>query len=891
VRYELPSPRDQHVVHYDALIERLKKLQFQFVPPLEELPETDREDLTKNVITGILPSASLQPLLRTPEIAGVLLMPVDYKLPANADAPVHVRLELTSGLGPARQRTLAEQTLLLLGVLGFREAVGYDQHGLTGQPFTRLVGMIPASEVNSLLKDIRRQPSGWLAPRFTPADLPLPIQKVSPILVTEVLPGREPLKEPAPIPARGNPNLEKIGDALWALVSQKEKETTLARVEIILAYDPGENESWRPALLKAAPSLIVEGRLGPILTGQIRLGQVPALTALPVVSVVRLPRPAEVAVAPTVQFKTDNAAALRLSGVEALHQLGYRGKLRGVPVRVAIVDSDFRGYEALVKSRRLPPGTRLVDLSAEGNPLLLPEPVAEKGPGPGHGTQCALAATLAAPEIGLTLIRVDAAAPYQLQTAARYLRGVTVGSENLRRRLDELVRDRATLRKRVAELQDERRAILNNFEDETAYQRDYEILGTARAWVFSEREWHALRVADWERDSEELRQREQRYLKLVSDLEGLKGIPIVACPLLWNEGYPLGGASALSQALADTAGGGVLWFQAAGNTRGQSWAGPADDRDDTGVINFAPPQTLLPQGRWTTALSFLGWQPFETGVQPALPDGARVRLSLQWRESHDPSLFFRPDQPDLYRRPLATLHLLVLRQRDPDGKVLPADDFEVVARSSGLPARLDNHPAGSIYEQTLEFTAVKGARYALRLERERATRWVLAKDPASGRPVLEQLRNLAPTGIRALGTPTLPALEPTWDLQPRLFVEVEGLRGQGRPVFVDFPTDRGSIGLPADAHELIIVGAADLAGQPQPSSVRGSPLNLDLHIKPDTLAFDRLDVSPGGGARAYGTSLSASFAAGMAAAMLSAGAPCEQVRQIFQRRIEIQLPR
>src|SRR5207237_82934 len=104
-----------------------------------------------------------------------------------------------------RQHALAEQALLLLSTLGFHEAVGYDYHGLTGLPFTRLVGTIPAGEVNSLVKDIRRQSAGWLAPRFTPANLPLPIQKMSPILVAEVLPDLEPLKEPPAPAARGNP--------------------------------------------------------------------------------------------------------------------------------------------------------------------------------------------------------------------------------------------------------------------------------------------------------------------------------------------------------------------------------------------------------------------------------------------------------------------------------------------------------------------------------------------------------------------------------------------------------------------------------------------------------------------------------------------------------------
>jgi hypothetical protein len=868
-------------MHYDALVAFLQGLHFEFVPPLEDLPETDREDPSKNIITGVLPSSALPKLMRYPDVASILLTPVDYKAPANPNDPVLVRLELPSGFGPDRQRILAEQTGLLLAEWGFREAVGYDRHGLTGRPFTRLVGMMPASALPALLKDVRRQSAGWFAPRFAPEDLPLPLREVNPILVTEVLPGTPPFSEPPAPPARGNPNLDKIGASLWTLVSRKDPNPV--RMEIILAYEPRDEEGWQQALLQTAPGLVIEGRLGPVVTVVARAAQVPGLTALPIVSGTRLPRPARSAVAGTIQFPSDNAAALRISGVERLHKLGYRGKLRGQPVRLAIIDSDFRGFEEQIKQGQLPADTQLVDLTSEGNPALLPEPW-PNGKTVGHGTQCALAAVLAAPEVKLTLIRVDAAAPYQVRTAARYINGDSVGSENLRRRLNELVRDRDILRQRRSVLDQEREVVLNNFEDEADFERLYGILGAARAWVFSEREWYALRQAEWERAALEVREREQRYLRLVNDLAGLKGIQIVACALVWNDGYPLGGASALSRALGSPDTNAVLWFQAAGNTRGQSWTGPWVDQDGNGVLEFAPPKTPLPVGHWTTELNFLGWQPYEATAQPDFPEGTQVRVSLQWREAHDPSIFFRPDEPDFYRRPLASLRLVVLRQRDPEGKTVGADTFDVIARSTDLPQRLDNVPAASTYEQAIEFTAVKGARYALRLERELPTGWAIVTDPVTGRPLIRPLEGLSPTGVRPLGTPTLPALEPRWELQPRLFVDVAGgtALGTGRPVLLDFPTDAGTIGVPADGHEVITVGAADFSGKAEPYSAAGPPANLGLLIKPDVLAFDRLQVVTEASVRAYGTSLSAPFAAGLAATMVSAGTPCPQVRKLFQ---------
>jgi hypothetical protein len=879
LRYQMPSPSDQHVAHYDALIAFLKRVDFEFAPPFDDLPETDREDPNKNVLSGFIGSGNVRDLLSYADVAAVLLMPPDHKLPDDATAPVKVRLELVSGLGLERQRALADQTRLLLGELGFREAVGYDERGYTGRAFSRLVGAIPASELETLLKDVRGQPSGWFAARFAPADLPLPLRGLSPIVAIEVVPEAEPAREPPEIAAREQPDLQKIDARLWELVNQKEQEARLARVEVILAYNPGDDESWRPVITKAAPSLLVEGRLGPIVSATVKVGQVPALSAVPLVSLIRLPRPARSELETARPIEMDDAAALRETGLERLHGLGYRGKLRGRPVRLAVIDGDFRGYEALVSTGKLPANTRIVDLTAERNPNLRPDPLPGDLKGPGRGTQCALAAVLAAPEVELTLIRVDPGAPYQVRSAADNIAGNRVRSDNLQRRGDELVRDRVALRKRHAELMRERHFILQDFTDETDLQRDYGILGPVRAWVFSDREWHALSLAEWERNARELQERDQRYLRLLDEGRGLKGIAIVASPLVWEAGYPLGGASALSRSLDDAPISDLLWFQAVGNTRGQDWVGPFYDVDGNGVMEFAPPQTPLPAERWTSELGFLGWQPSEGVRTPDLPEKTGVRISLQWREPHDPSLFFQAGEPDLYRQPLTGLRLVVLRQRDPQGKALSADDFEVVARSSGWPERLDNQPSSSIYEQLVEFTAVKGARYALRIERALPTRWVIVVDPQTARPAIRQLTNQVPTGLRPLGVATLTALERNWELRPRIHVEtVEGpALGQGRPVFVDFATDAGSIGVPTDAHSVFAVGAAELSGAAQPSSSRGSPANLDLLARPDLQAFGNLGVAPAGGPRAFSTSLAAGFAAGTAAVMMSAGATQEHV--------------
>src|SRR5207253_10892926 len=141
------------------------------------------------------------------------------------------------------------------------------------------------------------------------------------------------------------------------------------------------------------------------------------------------------------------------------------------------------------------------------------------------------------------------------------------------------------------------------------------------------------------------------------------------------------------------------WLQAAGETNHQAWAGLFHDSDGNGIMEFAPAGTPLKPGRWTPELNFLAWQPAAGMLTPELPE-TKLRISIQWREPHDPSFWQQGE--DLYREPLADLRLLVLRQRDPAGSKLPADDMEIVARSDGVAQRLDNQPSSAAYEQVVE---------------------------------------------------------------------------------------------------------------------------------------------------------------------------------------------
>lgn len=822
LRYSIRAGRNERLAQYFALVRHLEALGFQKDPgPLNEPEDPDHVRMT-----GTIASVNARKLLLDRHVKALLLMPAGWEMPMDPDAPVKVQIGLSGSLPPDRQSQLAGQTAAALSQQGFREAVGYDHRG-----HTRLVGTLPAGRLERVLEDLRWQGSGWLAPQVPVADLPLPLRSGWPLVVVEVTPepeGVQPVKELAApqLPPADQPHLLKLTPDLQALLAQGGQADRPLRLELILAAVPTTADlNWARGLVSAAPGLHIEGRIGPLITVLARPDLVPLLAALPNVSVVRLPRPAlaQVQTAPQ-RAPGSSRSALEASGLERLHKMGNRG--RGV--RMVIVAGDFRGWDKAL-GKGLSAGTRLVDLTAERNPDLHPDPMPDDGKTVGSGTLCAQAAALAAPEAELTLVRIDPAAPYMLETVARYINGESFRSISLEDRNTELTADLERLAREREALLQERQVVLNNFaQDEATTKR--------RAAYFK-------RQAEYDQEEAAYRQRQARYLKLLRDLESLKGVRVVACPLVWNEGYPVDGSSPLSRYFDDRPFRAAKWFQAAGDVRGQTWAGLFRDTDRNGVLEFTPPEMPLPAGRWTRELNFLGWQQADGKVAPELPAKTSVRVAVQWREAHDPQYSRRGE--DLYRVPLAYVQLVVLRQRDPSGKQLPADDLEVVARSFGIPQRLDNQPGSATYEQTVEFTVETPGRYALRVE---------------GRPA---------TGRVPPGVPTLPASDQSFEFRPRLFVNTlaDPAQDGGRAVFLDFPTDLGSIGMPADAHRALSVGAADLAGKRQPYSAGGPPANMELLRKPDLLAYDELPL----GSAVRGTGVAAAFAAGMTATAFSAG--------------------
>src|SRR5262249_20724911 len=146
-----------------------------------------------------------------------------------------------------------------------------------------LVGSIPFEQLDTLLTDLRRQPAA--------ARQGTPFQTAWPLRLIEVLPGM-PLPSPRPRPAIPPAGQEKLTADLREVVADAMQSAAPRRMEVLLAYTPDEDDrSWRRRMsAAAAPGLVIEGRVGPLVTVLTSAAKAPALAALDEVAAVRLPR-------------------------------------------------------------------------------------------------------------------------------------------------------------------------------------------------------------------------------------------------------------------------------------------------------------------------------------------------------------------------------------------------------------------------------------------------------------------------------------------------------------------------------------------------------------------------------------------------------------------------
>ncbi|HEX3315133.1 MAG TPA: hypothetical protein VHR72_09605, partial [Gemmataceae bacterium] len=773
----MPTARNPHVAAFDRMIAHLKAMKYEFDPPLADRPETDREDSTKNYMKGLLPSDQVRQLMADESVANILLVPEGYKLPDDPAVPVRVRLDIAGGLQPEEQKTLVDQTKLILQLLGFREGVGYDSRGRAGRQYSRLVGQIPGKNLDLLLKDLRLQPAGWFDSYFVFDKLPTPLRDVNPVHVVEVIPEPQPmddLKEAAP---RSPAYLEKIAGDLWDVSQQKKDE--LVRVQILFSGEPPA-DVMRREISQVAATFQFEGLLGNAMIGSLLGDQVAVVASVPRVSVVRIPRVTLPDVEPTTKAVVDTKRALEKSGVAELHHSGFRGK----GMRIVLIDHDFRQWKKYVAAGKLPASTRLIDLTAERSFDILPTPMGAEDAA-GHGTASASIAALSAPEAEFTLVRIEPTAPYQIVEILGYMKGGPF-SQLLVRRFEDHQKVRSDLGVKRAELAAERNRFLSKFPNEAELDRDdlFSFLGPAYGWVFSDRELQRLKEKYQVKLERELAEREERYRVLLERIRTLTGADLLVTPYVWNDGFPLGGSSPLTRWFetratikpGPTTPPEPLVFQSAGNTRGQSWTGLYRDVDRNGAMEFAAPDQPILPGRWNRELNFLGWQPYDGARKTELPKEARLHVSLQWREPHEPD-YYQLGDADQYRQPLAAMRITLLRQRDPGAKTLSADMFEVVGRTGAWPQRIQHLPGAAMYELNLDANLDKDGVHAIRIERQLDHEWVLDNVGSQNvRPTFYLLRNLVPTGLRPLGSPTLPVLEKNWEFRPRLYVEAIGAK-------------------------------------------------------------------------------------------------------------------
>jgi hypothetical protein len=835
-RYSIRAAINQRIVQFREMVGYLESLGLKREPGEEDEPADPFADRLR----GRLPSNKVEDFLREPHVRTVLLVPSGMRLPDNAQQPVLVQIGLRK-VAPSRQQELAAQTRdLLTARLGFAPKVGFDH-----QNNTRLLGTIPAGKVTDLLKDLRGQPAGPLAPETPVTDLPEPVHSVVPVRTAEVL--REPEGVPpsadAPPPPEPEGPLQKLAPDLRDKATGEADAQRPTRFEVILTNaPPGLDQNWRGAML-TIPGVMVEGRIGPVVSIAAPLAVARNLAASPDVASVRLPRAATVQ--PTPPLAGQPVDVLAATGLDRLHALKYRG----AGARVAVIDAEFTGWQSHL-GKELPKSTTFIDLTTTRNFTLEPDATAEMADtgAPASGLRAAFAVRYAAPEADLVLIRVDPTAAYMITDAARYVHGETFRTEGMIARNRELRADNDRLRIVREQVTEERRASLNDFsQDEEAVKRRQEL---------------AAKEADLAAQERLFAERLRRFFKLEDDLLGLRNVRAVVCPFAWDTGYPVDGTGPLARYFDEIFFGqpqprvlgkprtpqiSAVWLQAAGDTRGQVWTGRFRDADGNGVMEFAPPGMPTPVGRWTTELNFLAWQPHNAERTVELPAGAHVRVALQWTEAHDPDVTPGPDGADPYRAPIADLRLVVLRQRDAAGQRVASDDLNVAARTVRLPQLINRSATAATYEHIVEFSAEAAGGYALRIE------------------------GVLPRSTRPASAPTLPSQEKSWELTARLFVETTDAasRGQGRPVIADFAPGLGGLGTPGDAALVRTVGAADNQGHPRPYSALGAPPGRELLSKPSFLAYDQLP----GAAMVGGTAQAAAFSAGLLASMMSAGVP------------------
>lgn len=836
LRYRIRADRDERVRQFRELEKTLKDLGFEKTRKPDD--DLDILDPTAERVEGAIESKSVLKLLDNAWVKTILFKPAGFQYPADATAPVPLRIRIAGGYLSTEQQKLHGQIAEQLAKMGFREFVGYDH-----DRFTLLRGDFPSGNVPRLLKDLRTEPTGWFIPDMQPRDLPAPLKDTLPIRWVEVVPNADLslLTPPAVVPNRA-----MFTPDLRAILDDPAQATKPIRVEVVMnrrlttedldhirtrLRAQYAREGVNPVTgLREQQQATLEGAVGNVATIHF-LQAADADRAQQEIRVVQMRLPREgvqtAAATPANVKETTAADALATARLADFHKLGYLGQ----GTRIVIIASEFPGLGTGVGQKFLDSTLRtpvkFIDLTAETSANLIPS--APKNTGSG-GTAAARAAHLAAPGAALVLVRVDSSCLYQVNAVARFVRGDSDYTEAMKSRVLELFQRKEELdRKNELAVEEYRKAFADFSDEEAPKQR------RARAKQLLE-----LLIQEETAHTESI----LRATKLQQQMRDLVAADVVVNTLIWENGFELDGLSELAQTLESSFAGEAftgprtrsatrpkhpprpIWVQAASPSAGSIWSGAFLDREYNGVMEFADASTDLPKGHWTRELNFLGTRAADGTQTPNLAMGAKVRLTVQWREAHDPEGYGG-------RASIFPLTLRVLQQLDPEGKVRASDELKEVARSAGGPYQVYSEPTFGIYEQIVEFTVPADGRYAVRVE---------------GGTIYDS---------------RLPALQRQIEINPRMYAEFLGATpDKGRPVFATFAPINSGVGIPGDAKATVTV--APLAG-----GLTGGGPGLELLVKPDLRADAAIDT----GTKLSGPGVAAGFVGGTLAGLLSSGAP------------------
>jgi hypothetical protein len=845
IRYRIRADRDERIRQYRVLEKYLASLGFEDARKDDPDRDLDILDPTAERFRGTIPSARVLEVLNDPRVQNILFAPAGYTYPDSGDKPVSIRVTIRAGLSPVAQRVLHDQVLEHLERMGFRDALGYDT-----RDYTQLKGTIPYKILDRLVKDLRSEPAGWFLPATPPDRLPPPLGDRNPIRWVEVMPAVEAPPPFAPeviLPARA-----RLTPDLRALLLDPAAKETPVRVVVLFAEsveasgddirtrlasnygstvkrnaegNPVKGPDGLPALTEGASLDGVIGNLASILFD--RPADAERFAAEPGVISVRLPRAASETVSPLPAGGKPVAHGdlLKASGAETLHKLGYTG----AGVKVLVVGSDFTGADKLIGTG-LPKKTRIIDLTTELNPEIVPSPADPNRAG--NGTAAARAVALASPDAELVLVRIDPGAIFQLYGVLRIARGEVTSTDALRSRLADIALKTTELTRRKEAAITEYRLAFEDLSDD-------DVTKTRRAKAKAALE--AVGV-----QQEVLVKRTERFNVFRRELvAALAGGQVIVNTLEWESGYPLDAVSLLSRRLEDYSVPAsprvvkrpgdpayaeqppVVWVQAASASGPAVWGGPFLDANKNGTMEFAAPDRPLPAANWSPEMNFLGVRAPTGETTPDIPAGTKLRFTMQWREPLDPNL------PSV-DRPAYPVVLRVFRQLDPAGARQPSDEMTEAARSVGGPYPILLTRTFVVYEQILEVTATTAGRYAL----------------------------VVATGYQP--DPLLPALRREVETYPRIVVEtLSAKRGEGTAVFRSYVTPDAGVGMPGDSFGAITVGTG-VAGE----LVSGGA-GITLREKPDLLGPAALDL---GGNAVRGPGVATGYVGGVAAALVQSGA-------------------